>query len=149
MQEYPIVVLIFSLPEGQFCSTSDIRVIWNLCIFCSNILLAFLFCGTEFWNVLIPWVQTFVRYMFGFLVCILIFYYIFSSFIFQMLSWKPPIPSSRPVHLPTHSHSLALAFPCTGAYKVFNTKGLSSLWWLTRPFSATYAARDMTSRGTG
>ena len=40
-----------------------------------------------------------------------------------MLSQKFPIPSLRPAPLPTHSHFLALAFPCTGAYKVCNTKG--------------------------
>jgi hypothetical protein len=32
---------------------------------------------------------------------------------------KFPIPSLRPVPLPTHSRFLALAFPCLGAYKVF------------------------------
>jgi hypothetical protein len=37
-----------------------------------------------------------------------------------MLSQKFPIPSFRPALLPTHSHLLALAFPCTGAYKVCN-----------------------------
>jgi hypothetical protein len=51
-----------------------------------------------------------------------LFYYIFSSFTFQMLSSKPPIYSPCPAPQPTHSHFLALAFPCTGAY----TKGLSS-----------------------
>ena len=45
-----------------------------------------------------------------------IFYYIFSSVTFPMLSQKSPIPP--PTSLPTHSHFLALAFPCTGAYKV-------------------------------
>jgi hypothetical protein len=37
---------------------------------------------------------------------------------------KSPIlhsPCSAPLH--THSHFLALAFPCTGAYKVCKTKG--------------------------
>jgi hypothetical protein len=50
------------------------------------------------------------------------FYYIFSLFTFQMLSQKFPIRSPCPAPLPTHSHFLALAFPCTGAYKVCNTK---------------------------
>jgi hypothetical protein len=40
-----------------------------------------------------------------------------------MLSGKFPIPSPCPASLPTHSHFLALAFPCTGAYKVCKTKG--------------------------
>ena len=34
-----------------------------------------------------------------------------------MLSRKSPIPSLLP------SHFLALAFPCTGAYNICNTKG--------------------------
>jgi hypothetical protein len=49
------------------------------------------------------------------------FYYVFSSITFPMLSQKfPPLP---PTPLPTHSHFLALAFPCTGAYKVCLTNG--------------------------
>jgi hypothetical protein len=41
----------------------------------------------------------------------------------QMLSRKFPIHSLHPAPLPTHFHFLALAFHCTGAYKVCNTKG--------------------------
>ena len=40
-----------------------------------------------------------------------------------MLSQKSPILSPCLAPLPTHSHFLALAFPCTGAYKVCKTKG--------------------------
>jgi hypothetical protein len=41
-----------------------------------------------------------------------------------MLSQKFPIPTPpHPTPLPTHSYFLALAFPCTGAYKVCKTKG--------------------------
>ena len=40
-----------------------------------------------------------------------------------MLSQKFLIPSPHPAPLPTHSHFLALAFPCNGAYKVYKTKG--------------------------
>ena len=42
-----------------------------------------------------------------------------------MRSQKSPIPSplTHPAPLPTHSHFLALALPCTGEYKVCNTKG--------------------------
>jgi hypothetical protein len=40
-----------------------------------------------------------------------------------MLSWKFPILSLHPAPLPTHSRFLALAFPCTGGYKVCNIKG--------------------------
>ena len=50
------------------------------------------------------------------------FYYVFSSITFPMLSQKSPIPSP-PTPLPTHSHFLALAFPCTGAYKVCLSNG--------------------------
>jgi hypothetical protein len=54
-----------------------------------------------------------------------------------MLSPKPPIPSPCPAPQPTHFCFLALAFPCTGAYDLRNTKGLSSQWWPTRPSSAS------------
>ena len=36
---------------------------------------------------------------------------------------KSPLHAPPPTPLPTHFHFLALAFPCTGAYKVCNTKG--------------------------
>jgi hypothetical protein len=39
-----------------------------------------------------------------------------------MLPQKFPI-SPCPASLPTHSHFLALEFPCTGEYKVCNTNG--------------------------
>jgi hypothetical protein len=42
-----------------------------------------------------------------------LFYWVFISFTFPMLSQKSP----------THSHFLALAFPCTEAYKVCKTNG--------------------------
>jgi hypothetical protein len=50
------------------------------------------------------------------------FNWIFFSFTFQMLLSKPPIPSPRPAPQPIHSCFLALAFPCTGAYDLRNTK---------------------------
>jgi hypothetical protein len=56
----------------------------------------------------------------------IIFYYIFSTFTFQMLSRKSPIPSLHPAPQPTHSHFLALAFPCIGVYVLPKTKDLSS-----------------------
>jgi hypothetical protein len=43
-----------------------------------------------------------------------------------MLSPKPPIPPPCPALQSTHSHFLAMAFPCTGAYDLRKTKGLSS-----------------------
>ena len=59
-------------------------------------------------------------------------YWIFSSFTFQVLSPKGPIPSLYS----THCHFSALVFPCTGAYKFARPRGLSSQWCLTRPSSA-------------
>jgi hypothetical protein len=94
--------------------------------------------------------RIFFSFLSSFLSFILLqFYYIFSSFTLQMPSWKSPIPSPPPAPQPTHFYSLALAFPCTGAYNLCKTKGLSSQWWPTRPSSATYAARDTSSGGTG
>jgi hypothetical protein len=40
---------------------------------------------------------------------------------------KVPYTLTHPAPLPTHSHFLALAFPCTGANKVCKTKGPASL----------------------
>jgi hypothetical protein len=50
----------------------------------------------------------------------------------------PPTPTSWPWHSPVLGH-LKFAIP----------RGLSSQWWSPRPSSATYAARDMSSGGTG
>ena len=66
-----------------------------------------------------------------------------------MLSQKSPIPSPHPASQPIHSRFLARAFPCTGAYNLLKTKGISSQSWPTSPSFATYAAIDMSSRGTG
>jgi hypothetical protein len=57
------------------------------------------------------------------IVFFVFFFYVFSSITFPMLSQKSPTPSLPPTPLPTHSHFLALAFPCTGAYKVYLTNG--------------------------
>jgi hypothetical protein len=53
----------------------------------------------------------------------ILFFNIFSLYIFQMLSRKFPILSLCPAPILTHSRFLALEFPCTGAYRVCNTKG--------------------------
>jgi hypothetical protein len=50
---------------------------------------------------------------------------IFFIYISNVIA-KSSIPSPRPDPQPTHSHFLVLAFPCTGAYNLRNTKGLSS-----------------------
>ena len=39
-----------------------------------------------------------------------------------MLSQKSPIPFLHPAPQPTHSHCLALAFPCTGPYDLEETR---------------------------
>jgi hypothetical protein len=56
-------------------------------------------------------------------------FYFFSIFIrylahlhFQCYTKSPPYPPT-PTPLPTHSPFLALAFPCTGAYKVCVSNG--------------------------
>jgi hypothetical protein len=79
-----------------------------------------------------------------------IFFIRYSSlFIFQMLSllgFSSEISLSPPLliaHQLTHSHFLALTLLYTRASNFHRTKGLSSHWWPTRPFSATYAARAM------
>jgi hypothetical protein len=48
---------------------------------------------------------------------------IFFIYISNAIPKVPHTLSPPPTHLPTHSHVLALAFPCTEAYKVFKTKG--------------------------
>jgi hypothetical protein len=61
----------------------------------------------------------------GGIVAILIFFNIFIRYFphlhFQCYPKSPSYPSPTP--LPTHSHFLALAFPCTGAYKVCKSNG--------------------------
>jgi hypothetical protein len=59
-----------------------------------------------------------------------------------MQSPKLSITFPCPAPQPTHSYSLAPAFPCTGAYHIQKTKGLSSHWCMSRSSSATYTTRD-------
>ena len=65
-----------------------------------------------------------------------------------MLSQKIPISSHHPAPLPTHTHFLALAFPCPGAYNVCKTYGPLFPMIDNWPSSATYSARDTSSEGT-
>jgi hypothetical protein len=67
---------------------------------------------------------------------------------FKCYPKKSPRPSP-PTPLHTHSHFLALVFSVLRHIQFARPRGLSSQWWATRPSSTTYAARDMTSRGTG
>ena len=72
-----------------------------------------------------------------------IFYIYISNVIpFPDYPSKNPL-SPPPAHQPTYSYFLVLAFPYTGALSLLRTKGLSSHWCLTRPSSATNAARAM------
>jgi hypothetical protein len=45
---------------------------------------------------------------------------------FKCYPESPLYPPTHPAPQPTHSLLLALAFPCTGAYDLLKTKGLSS-----------------------
>jgi hypothetical protein len=86
-------------------------------------------------------------------VCLFVFTFLLDMFFIYISNAIPKVPytlpSPCPAPQPTHSCFLALAFPCTGAYNLRKTKDLSSQWWPTRPSSATYAARDTSSGGTG
>jgi hypothetical protein len=58
--------------------------------------------------------------------CIPLFFPFFIRYLahlhFQCYTKSPPYPPT-PTPLPTHSPFLALAFPCTGAYKVYVSNG--------------------------
>jgi hypothetical protein len=59
----------------------------------------------------------------GFLLDIF-FIYISNAIPFPSFLFKSPLyASSRPSPQYTHSHFLAMAFPCTGAYDLHKTKG--------------------------
>jgi hypothetical protein len=99
----------------------------------------------SFW----PWWLKYSFFLFFFIwMLFFCFNLVFSSFTFQMLSQKsprpfpllpyPPIPTSWPWHSPILRHIMFV-----------RPRGLSFQWWPTRPSSATYAARDKSSGGTG
>ena len=85
------------------------------------------------------------------------FYWILYVVTFQMLSpfsvshseTPYPMPPTLipwgcfPTHPATHSLCHTLAFPYTRASSLQRTRGLSSHWCHTWPFSATYAAEAM------
>jgi hypothetical protein len=51
-------------------------------------------------------------------------YFLLRIFLNYISNAIPKVPHTlHPTPLPTHSHFLALAFPCTGAYKVCLTNG--------------------------
>ena len=87
---------------------------------------------------------------------LLIFHWIFSFFISQMLSPFPysspdlsyPIPSPHTSmsvlpHPPTYSHLTDLSFSYTGQSSIHGNKGLFPHWCQTMASSATYAAGTM------
>jgi hypothetical protein len=62
--------------------------------------------------------------LFYFSILLYIFFIYVSNAIPKVAYTLPPLPLSA--LLPTHSHFLALVFPCTEAYKVGKPRGLSS-----------------------
>jgi hypothetical protein len=62
-----------------------------------------------------------------------------------MLSQKSP--TSSQTHSPPTPTSWPCRFPVLRHIKFARLMGLSFHWWPTRPFSDSYAARDMSSRG--
>jgi hypothetical protein len=59
-------------------------------------------------------------YFFFFFQFLLGIFFIYISNAIPKVPYTLPPP---PAPLPTHSHFLALVFPCNGAYKVYKTKG--------------------------
>jgi hypothetical protein len=62
-------------------------------------------------------------YLYYFFLLFNIFYYVFPSITFPMLSPKSPITYPPPLPYRPIPIFLALAFPCTGAYKVCVSNG--------------------------
>jgi hypothetical protein len=57
----------------------------------------------------------------------LFIYILLGIFLIYISNAIPKVPHTLPpTPLPTHSHFLALAFPCTGAYKVYSPIVVSS-----------------------
>jgi hypothetical protein len=50
-------------------------------------------------------------------------YFSLGIFLIYIYNAMPKVPRSSPTPLPTHSHFLALAFPCTESYKVCVSNG--------------------------
>jgi hypothetical protein len=59
----------------------------------------------------------------------------------------PPTPPTHPLPHPPTPTSWPRRSPVLRHIKFARLMGLCFHWWLTRPFSDTYAARDMSSRG--
>jgi hypothetical protein len=80
-----------------------------------------------------------------FIIIIIIRYFLYLHFKCYLESslYSPPAQLPYP---PTPT-SWPWRSPVLGHIKFARPRGLSSRWWLTRPSSATYAARDMSSGG--
>jgi hypothetical protein len=81
----------------------------------------------------------------GFVLFLLDIFFIYIS------NAIPKVPYSLPPHqfsYPLTPTSWPWFSPVLGHIKFATRRGLSSQWWPTRPSSATYAARGMSSGGT-
>jgi hypothetical protein len=89
------------------------------------------------------WLRVVAAYFFQFLLDIFFIYILnaIPKLLYTLLHTLLPYPPT-PISWPWSSLVL-------GHIKFERPRGLSSQWWLTRPSSATYAARDMSSGGTG
>ena len=96
IEKLPSKLIVFTEALVQFPMAT-----WQLITICE-------FCSVSIY---------FSRFLFLY-IFLFHFYWIFSSFTFQMLSQKFPIPSHCPAPQSTHSHFLALTFPCTEAYNL-------------------------------
>ena len=82
--------------------------------------------------------QFFIRYL---------LYLHFKCYPGSPLNVASPLPPCSPTHqLPCLGSGVS---PVLGHIKLGRPRGLSSQWWPPRPSSATYAAKDMSSGGTG
>jgi hypothetical protein len=84
----------------------------------------------------------------SFLIFIFIFYWVFISFTFPMLSQKSPHTLPPRLPYPCTPTSWPWRSPVLRHIKFARPMGLSFHWWPTRPSSDSYAARD-TSSGVG
>jgi hypothetical protein len=74
--------------------------------------------------------------------CVILFK-VFSHFLFHSF------PTSALIPYPSNTISWPWQSSALGNIKFAIPRGLSSQWWPTKPSSATYAARNMSSGGTG
>ena len=102
------------------------------------------------------WVQVLYQFLSFFFFLTLSFVFFFQFFIsyFLNLHFKcyPKSPLYPPLTLlpyPPTPTSWSWRSPVLGHIKFARLRGFSSQWWLTGPCSATYAARDTSSGGTG